>query len=557
MATAELNKVIGHLRNVLRKQDAAELADGDLLKRYLQQRDETAFEALVRRHGPMVLDVCRRILRNPHDAEDAFQATFLVLLHKASSLRSSGTVGNWLYGVAYRTGQEARRAILKRQMKEAKIVPKSGAPADALNDLRETLDEELERLPEKYRTVIVLSDLEGATGKEVALRLGVPEGTVASRLARGRAMLAKRLTRTGVSVTAGALASVLSHKAASACVPPPLVASTVKAVSLFASEKLAAAGLLSANVASLTQGVLKTMLLTKLKIMTAALLVGAVSAFGGGLYMHKAGAQQGPGDEPPAVAVKSETEKGGDPIPSSDDLRGNWKGEKNGVKVDLTFTGEKAHWQVDFVKTRKPKEAYESPNVGVGIGADLKCAPDVKAGRLNLYLPAYLGNDKELKKHPVLTGRAPVGEITRGADRTIQLRIIPSGYENLDQVEHDYPAVEGLILRRTAMNDMEKLQGAWVAVSGEERGVQVLEERLKKTQLTLAVKGDRFALQKTGQAKGLEGTLKIDQARQPKTMDWSADKPDHAKGIYHLEGDTLKFCYGTDRLTEFKTTADP
>ena len=202
MVAAELNKVIGHLCSVLGKQDTAGLTDGDLLKRYLQEEDEAAFEALVRRHGPMVLGVCRRILRNAHDAEDAFQATFLVLLHKASSLQSPGTVGNWLYGVAYRTAQEARRAILKRCAKEAKAVPKPAAPADAWNDLREALDEELERLSEKYRTVIVLVDLEGATGKEVARRLGMPEGTVASRLARGRVLLAKRLTRRGPALTA-------------------------------------------------------------------------------------------------------------------------------------------------------------------------------------------------------------------------------------------------------------------------------------------------------------------------------------------------------------------
>src|SRR5580704_7503228 len=103
MAIAGMNKVIGQLRSVLDKRDAAGLKDGDLLNRYLQQRDEAAFEALVRRHGPMILGVCRRVLGNAHDAEDAFQATFLVLVHKAASLKSQQLVGNWLYGVAYRT----------------------------------------------------------------------------------------------------------------------------------------------------------------------------------------------------------------------------------------------------------------------------------------------------------------------------------------------------------------------------------------------------------------------------------------------------------------------
>jgi RNA polymerase sigma factor (sigma-70 family) len=286
MATADLNKIIGQLHSILEKHDIDGLSDGDLLKRYLQQRDETAFEALVARHGPMVLGVCRRVLRNPHDVEDAFQAAFLVLLQKASSLRSPGTVGNWLYGVAFRTAQEARRAVLKRCEKEAKVLPKPEARADDCKDLREALDEELERLPEKYRTVIVLTDLEGATGKEVAVRIGVPEGTVASRLARGRALLAKRLTRHGFAVTGCALAMVLSQKALLAGVPPSLVASTIKAASVF-SEGNAAAGLISAKVAALTEGVMKTMLLTKLKIVTAALLATAVTGSGAGWLIYQ------------------------------------------------------------------------------------------------------------------------------------------------------------------------------------------------------------------------------------------------------------------------------
>src|SRR5438046_878097 len=112
---AELNRVVEHVRSVLVKQGTDAMTDGDLVKRYREQRDEVAFEALVRRHGPMVMGVCRRVLRNLHDAEDAFQATFLVLVRKAAVLRSPGTVGNWLHGVAYRTAQQGRRAALKRQ----------------------------------------------------------------------------------------------------------------------------------------------------------------------------------------------------------------------------------------------------------------------------------------------------------------------------------------------------------------------------------------------------------------------------------------------------------
>ena len=153
-------------------------------------KDEAAFEALVRRHGPMVLGVCRRVLRNHHDAEDAFQATFLVLVRKAASIVPREMVANWLYGVAYRTALKARSMIARQRVRERQVTempePEAAEPDDCWRDLQPLLDQELSRLPDKYRVPIVLCDLEGKTGKEAARQLGWPEGTVASRLARGR-----------------------------------------------------------------------------------------------------------------------------------------------------------------------------------------------------------------------------------------------------------------------------------------------------------------------------------------------------------------------------------
>jgi len=203
MGAPQLGRVLAHLRRVLLKQETAELSDSALLNLYLLHRNEAAFETLVRRHGPMVLGVCRRVLRNPHDAEDAFQATLLVLVRKASSLRTPGLVGNWLYGVAYRTALEAKKMAAKRRLKEAKVVPQS-PPASTWDDLQTLLDQELDRLPDKYRAVIVLCDLEGMTRKDAARRLGWPEGTVASRLAGARKTLAKRLSRHELALSGGA-----------------------------------------------------------------------------------------------------------------------------------------------------------------------------------------------------------------------------------------------------------------------------------------------------------------------------------------------------------------
>jgi RNA polymerase sigma factor (sigma-70 family) len=300
MAVGQLNKVIQHLRAALERQDAVGLPDAVLLKRYAHSQDEAAFETLVRRHGPMVFGVCRRVLHNAHDAEDAFQATFLVLVRKAAALRSPGMIGNWLYGVAYRTALHARDAALKRRAKEAEMAPRTQAAEDAWSDLRLALDRELERLPDKYRAVIVLCDLEGKTRKETARQLGWAEGTVASRLVRGRRMLAKRLARHGAAVSGGALVVVLAEHA-TAAVPSCMVSSTVKAAALFAAGKAAASAGISVPLAALTEGALKSMLLNKLK---TALLVMAFFIYGGSaaLCLHSLGAQGPPGGKDRAAS---------------------------------------------------------------------------------------------------------------------------------------------------------------------------------------------------------------------------------------------------------------
>jgi len=208
--------VIEHIRRVV----GDGLRDGELLGRYVDRRDEAALAALVNRHGPMVWGVCRRHLSH-HDAEDAFQATFIVLVRKASSIVQREAVGNWLYGVAHQTALQARRSAARRRAREVQVteMPDAEAPQERWADLQPLLDEELSRLPDHYRTVIVLSDLEGRTRKEVAAQLGCPEGTVASRLVRARSMLAKRLTQRGVALSGGALAVVMSQGSGAAGVP--------------------------------------------------------------------------------------------------------------------------------------------------------------------------------------------------------------------------------------------------------------------------------------------------------------------------------------------------
>jgi RNA polymerase sigma factor (sigma-70 family) len=303
MATGQMSEVIQHLRRAVLLHDGAGLTDGQLLDDYLRRRDEAALAALVRRHGPMVWGVCRRLLRNQHDAEDAFQATFLVLVRKAAGVLPREMVANWLYGVAHQTALKARATTAKRRTRERQVadMPEPAMSEQNLwHDLQPLLDQELSRLPDNYRVAIVLCDLEGKTRKEAARQLGVPEGTLAARVARGRVILAKRLARYGLTVSGGALGTMLAQEVASAGVPTSVVSSTVKAASLFAAGQTAAAGLISAKAAALTEGVLKSMLLSKLKVAVVVMLaIGALAIVASALPDRTVAA------EPPSRGYKS------------------------------------------------------------------------------------------------------------------------------------------------------------------------------------------------------------------------------------------------------------
>jgi RNA polymerase sigma factor (sigma-70 family) len=280
-----------------------------LLEDYLRRRDEAAVAALIRRHGPMVWGVCRRVLASHHDAEDAFQATFLVLVRKAASIRSREQVGNWLYGVAHQTALKARATAAKRQARERQVAampePAARPEPDLWHDVEPLLDQELSRLPDKYRVAVVLCDLGGKTRKEVSRQLRIPEGTLSSRLTTARAMLTKRLARRGVALPVAALAAVLSPKASSAGVPTWLVSCTIKAATLAAAGQTAATGATSVKVAALAEGVLKNMGWPHLKTL-AAVLVVVIGTGACALALHGQTAELHRTDKPekaPAAAV--------------------------------------------------------------------------------------------------------------------------------------------------------------------------------------------------------------------------------------------------------------
>jgi RNA polymerase sigma factor (sigma-70 family) len=282
-----MNRVLRHLRRVALLSAGEGMSDEQLLEAFLSRRDGAAFEALLRRHGPMVLGTCRRVLRNAHDAEDAFQATFLVLARKAASVRSREVLAGWLYGVAYRTSMKARAMNAKRRTREreAAAAARPAAPPDGeLEGLLERLDAELHRLPEKYRVPVVLCELEGRSRREAARALGLAEGTLSWRLAQARKMLARKLARPGAALPAAAVTVALARGAASARPSPALLSATARYA--------VTAGPVPAKVVALTEGVMKAMFLNKLRVAGwAVVLVASVGAGAVGLT-YRASAQQ-------------------------------------------------------------------------------------------------------------------------------------------------------------------------------------------------------------------------------------------------------------------------
>jgi RNA polymerase sigma factor (sigma-70 family) len=296
VAVQPLRTLIRHLRRSAGPPGEGTPTDVQLLDRWTAQRDEAAFELLLWRHGPMVLAACRRLIHDAHAAEDAFQASWLVFLRKANSLRRREAVAAWLHRVACRVALRARAAAARRGERERPAV--DGAtptedPEAERHDLRALLDEEIDRLPERYRRPFVLCVLQGRSHAEAARELGRPQGTVSSWLARARQRLRGRLTRRGVTLGAAGLAVAEGEELAAAAV------SRVMSMSTAASG----AGAVPATVAALAEGVLQAMYHKKL-ILTAGLLLAAVVVVGtGGLAYHALGAAQ---DE----ALQSGTDSG-------------------------------------------------------------------------------------------------------------------------------------------------------------------------------------------------------------------------------------------------------
>jgi RNA polymerase sigma factor (sigma-70 family) len=501
--------------------DAMDCAtDTELIRRYAASGDHGAFAILVRRHGPMVFGVCRRMLGHVQDAEDAFQATFLVLARRAHAVRS-GEVSRFLYGVAVRIAvkariRRARQLIRQGILIDEPVAPDSPEPADWLP----LLDSALSRLPERDRWPIILCDVQGRSRSEAAAELGIAEGTLSSRLARSRAKLRARLLRLGVAPSLAALATGLA--------PQTVPARTI--------ELTLAAEVPAAAARELAEGVLRSMFLVKtIKIVAVGLLAFSALTFG----MVQA---PGNGADPPPAAPKSSPQKDAPRSPAKSDaqrFRGDWVIEavrRDGwgdEPANLMWVGESISFDGEHVKFMRFPGRQKLYKLDPGwdqkrIDFEFREVQE-PTQRVTQHVPAiYRFEDDKL--HIVLG--------------VFNLEDRPDSFEHLAKG----PPFTHIVLRRAPderkeviSEEQKALDGTWIMTAIEANG-----ERKAVSGAKLDFKGIHFTIRHTNDDPPTEGTYKVDATATPRQIDLtiaadgkSGFKGKTIPGIYKLEAGVL------------------
>ncbi|MFT3882622.1 MAG: sigma-70 family RNA polymerase sigma factor [Gemmatales bacterium] len=530
------------------------VTDSQLVEAVVAEHDEAAFEMLIRRHGSMVWGVCSRMVQQQQDAEDAFQATFMTLLQKAGTIKPRGMVGNWLHGVAIRAAQKVKSDRYRRLDKEkraAEIMSEEINTASPDKELKQLLDQELQRLPDKYRAPIILCDLEGKTRGQVAQELGWPEGSVAGRLARARQLLARRLARSCIPAVQAGLVCI--EAARGSVVPIQLLAGTRQLASAFLAGQTSLATL-SPQVAFIMKGVHSDMLIATLKGKLAMALVVLCVGMGlGSLAIAMAGKELPfMATAHPTKGVQSrvvQIEKAELLKAELDKLRGTWDVatlEVDGGKLpEAAYFGANIIVEGDTFKMTSTGAVYQGTfKIDVGKSPktiDLHFAEGPEKGKTNLGIYEVNGDQWRICLCMKDNGERP---------------------KEFKSSSGSQCAVE--TLKRRGKNDIKTdqtfLAGEWTMVSGERDGQTLpddIVEGMKRVaadgETTVTLSGQRF----------MRAKYTIDPTQKPKTINYVlTDGPNLGKtqlGIYEIIDDNLvRFCFaapGTERPKDFTTKA--
>ncbi len=555
MAAETLGDVLRRIGRLAGLQGVLALTDAQLLERFAASRDEPAFAALMVRHGPMVLGVCRRLLHDADQAEDAFQATFLVLARKAGSIQRQSLLSAWLYGVAYKVAARLRGRTWRRQAREASgadLASVAAAIEPDPSDLPPLLHQEVQRLPDKYRNPIVLCYLEGRTHEEAAVLLRWPLGTVKTRLIKARGLLRSRLTRQGVSASDGMTATALAAKAATASAR--LTDATIRAATRFAAGDGGVGQLATARAIALSQGVLRTMILTKVKI--AAALVLTVTMLGGGTGWL---AYRTPGTVTAADASAAKPDdKAND---DKEAIQGTWDvssvqmGGKEAPDTPEIKELKSAKWTIktDKITIALPKKANEE--------AAYQIDPAKKPKHLDFTPLDGPPNEKGKTGHGLYSLNGDVLKIclpmSPDADeRPTELATKEGGKAMLLTLKREKPAKDKPKEDKPEA-DKQAIQGVWQTTAVEVNGKDTPEKAraLREIGDSKWVFGaDKVTYQLD--SKDMPAAYTIDPSKTPKQIDLRPEEGNPGLGIYSLEGDVLKLCLpgpgGDARPTELK-----
>jgi RNA polymerase sigma factor (sigma-70 family) len=553
--------------------------DAQLVERFARRRDEPAFAALVVRHGPMVLGVCRRLLPDAQDAEDAFQAAFLVLARRAAAIQRRTLLAAWLHGVAWRVALRLRGRLAQRRERERAGVDLDALPADdaAWSDVRCVVHEEVQRLPDVYRSAIILCCLEGMTNEEAARVLRRPVGTVKSRLTRARDLLRSRLTRRGVALSMAALGAALAANTATASAP--LTSAVVRAALPFAAGGAVAGGGVSARAVALSQGVLRTMVLKKVTIAaTLVLVVALVGGVGGLAYRSWAAA---PGDAPKAVAPPADKPGPADkPMDDREAIQGVWRVaavETEGVERDddVARDMKKQTWTIRSDKlivhieapgpARDTKFTYSLDAAQTPKTVDLTSDQSADGSPFKNLHGVYAVDGDVLRFCYSMTGAEMeywndlLGKRREGI-REINV-LLPAGPRPKDIATKPGGKTTLLTLKRVKPDpdkpkDVEKaLLGSWRLIAAEKDAKDATddEETRRFKEPTWLFTAEGLVFHRDGQADATE-LIGLRTSKSPKELDFPAppeprDEPGKDTmlwAVFSLEGDVLKICVPTN-----------